>query len=242
MSLSSKYFTSRCLTSLSLPSVVWAQWQRYCRQGLLLRKFRSLRDVCVVIWELKQPIRGNVGKPRRTLSGTCFHVWLSGMSVTAFSKVPLFSSPSILKRLINRFTWAAQRLVKIFRPAHYAFLWVVHSSDPTWLPRFTSHRLRPGNLEPCFHYFENPVRLSLFFCSHFLCLSVYIRVFLSLSLYSSESSLQVNSVFLFAFICFNPCGISRGTYRGCTIDLIYQFTFKVFNLLLGRSVLECYRV
>jgi len=137
--------------------------KRYCRQGLLLRQYRSLRNVCVDTWDLKEPIRGNDGTPRRTLSGTGFHVWLSGMSVTIFPREPLFSSPSLLKRLITRFIWAAPRLVKTFRPANCMFLWVVHSSDPTWLPRFTSHWVRPGNLEPCFHYRRKLVRLFLFF-------------------------------------------------------------------------------
>lgn len=136
------------------------------------------------IWDLKQPARGNDETPRRTLSGTGFYVWLSEMSVTAFSRVPLFSSLSLLKRLIICFNWASPRLVKVFRPMNYTFLWVVHSSDPTWLPRFTSHWLRPGNLEPCSHYCEKLLRLSLFSHSHFLCLSVYNHVFLfSVSLF-----------------------------------------------------------
>lgn len=174
-----KYFTSHYLTSLNLPSIVRALWERYRRQGLLLRKYRTLRDVFIDIWEFKQPIRCNDGTPKRTLSGAGFHVWLSGMSVAIFPREPLFSSLSLLKRLSIRCTCAAPRLVKIFRPANSMFLWVVHSSDPTWLPRFTSQWVRPGNLEPCFHFCGKIVRLFLFSHSHFLCLSVYNHVFLS---------------------------------------------------------------
>ena len=101
------------------------------------------------------------------------------MSVTSFPILPVFSSLSLLKRLIKRFVCAAQTFVMILRAANYTFPWVVHSSDPTWLPLFTGHWLRPGNLEPCFHYCAKLARISLFFYSHFLCLCVYNHVFLS---------------------------------------------------------------
>jgi hypothetical protein len=48
-------------------------------------------------------------------------------------------------------------------------------------------------------------------------------------------------VYLFQPVLHHP-GIPRDIYRFCTIGPIYQFTFKVFNSVFGRYVLECFRV